>query len=99
MKVVNIAIPPTLQTLTTEELKALTIYAVQERAGKEVLSSILAERFDTKRKVNNIVAGISQQDIAKFYCDVRQAGTEIDFTSTYLLLTEPFRFILSIKQS
>ncbi|QVW55225.1 hypothetical protein pEaSNUABM29_00185 [Erwinia phage pEa_SNUABM_29] len=98
MKVVNIAIPPTLRTLTPEELKALAIYAIQGRAGKEVLAEILAGRFDTKRKINNVVAGIHSQDIAQFYCDLKEASVTIDYSRTYFLLTEPYRFSMSIKQ-
>ncbi|ANZ50694.1 hypothetical protein STRATTON_269 [Erwinia phage vB_EamM_Stratton] len=98
MKVVNIAIPSTLQTLTPDELKALAIYAIQERCGREVLAEILSSRFDTKRKINNIVAGIAQQDIAQFYCDIRDTGVTIDFTRTYFLLAEPYRTNVSIKQ-
>lgn len=98
MKVVNIAIPSTLQTLTPDELKALALYAVQERCGRDVLAEILAGRFDTKRKINNIVAGIAQQDIAQFYCDIRSAGVTIDFTRTYFLLAEPYRSNITLKQ-
>ncbi|AWN09106.1 hypothetical protein MLDJOKPK_00193 [Salmonella phage SPAsTU] len=98
MKVVNIAIPPTLRTLTPEELKALAIYAILGKAGKEVLAEILAERFDTKRKINNVISGIHSQDIAQFYCDIKQAGVTIDYGRTYFLLTESYRFNMSIKQ-
>lgn len=98
MKVVNIAIPPTLRCLTPEELKALAIYAIQGKAGKEVLTEILASRFDTKRKINNIISGISSQDIMTLYCDLKEAGVSIDYHRTYFLLTEPYRSNMAIKQ-
>jgi aryl carrier-like protein len=98
MKVVNIAIPPTLRCLTPEELKALAIYAIQGKAGKEVLAEILSERFDTKRKINNIISGIASLDIMALYCDIKEAGVTIDYSRTYFLLTEPYRSNMAIKQ-
>lgn len=98
MKSVNIEIPPTLRTLTTTELEKLVIYTVNGRAGKPVLSEILSERYDTKRKVNSAVNHLSQEELVKFYCDVDAAKAKIDFNQGYLLLTEPHRSFFAIKQ-
>jgi len=98
MKVVNITIPPSLTALTPDELKALALEAIHGRAGKDVLATILAERLDTKRKINNVIAALSQQDLTELYLALRQAGVEIDYTKTFFLLTESYRNILAVKQ-
>ncbi|ANZ49072.1 hypothetical protein BIZ82_gp223 [Erwinia phage vB_EamM_EarlPhillipIV] len=98
MKSVNIEIPPTLRTLTTGELESLVIHTVNGRAGKPVLSEILSERFDTKRKVNSAVNHLAQDELIKFYCDVDAAKAKIDFGRGYFLLTEPHRSFFAIKQ-
>lgn len=98
MKSVNIEIPPSLRSLTTTELEKLVIYTVNGRAGKPVLSEILSDRYDTKRKVNSAVNRLEQDELIKFYCDVESAKGEIDFSRGYFLLTEPHRSFFAIKQ-
>lgn len=98
MKAVNIPIPPSLAILTPNELKAVALNAIQGRAGKDVLAAILAERLDTKRKINTVIANLNQTDLTELYLALQRAGVEIDYTQTYFLLTESYRNILTIKQ-
>lgn len=98
METVNIVIPPTLRTLTTDELKELTVYTVEGRVGKEVLSIVLSRRYNTKRKINSVANTISQEDMMTFACELKKAGVTIDFSRTYLLLAEQYRSWLAIKQ-
>jgi len=98
MNVVNVTVPPTLRGLSSEELKLLAIYTINGRGGKEVLAEVLSARLDTKRKINNVIAGIMPMELAAFALDLRTAGVSIDFSKAYFLLSEPLRGILSVKQ-
>ncbi|QVW28773.1 hypothetical protein pEaSNUABM8_00276 [Erwinia phage pEa_SNUABM_8] len=98
MKAVNIVIPPTLTILAPDEIKAIAFNAIQGRVGKDVLAVVLSSRLDTKRKINNAIAGLSTHDLTEFYLALQQAGVEIDYTRTYFLLTESYRSILTVKQ-
>lgn len=98
MKVINIAIPPTLTALAPDEIKAVAFNAIQGRVGKDVLAVVLASRLDTKRKINIVIAGLATQDLAEFYLALQQASVEIDFNRAYFLVTEAYRNILTIKQ-
>lgn len=98
MKAVNIVIPPSLNALSPGELKAVAFNAIRGHVGKDVLAEILSARLDTKRKINNVIAGMVQSELTEFYLALRSAGVEIDFSRTYFLLTEPYRNNLTLKQ-
>lgn len=98
MKAVNIVIPPTLKVLTPDEIKAIAFNAIQGRVGKDVLAVVLASRLDTKRKINNMIASLAQQDLTEFYLSLQEASVDIDYSRTYFLLTESYRNILTVKQ-
>ncbi|ANZ49341.1 hypothetical protein FDI85_gp024 [Erwinia phage Machina] len=98
MKAVNIVIPPSLNMFSPEELKAVGFHAIQGRVGKNVLAEVLSERLDTKRKINNVIAAIPQQDLTKFYLDLQAAGATIDYSRTFFLQTELYRRIVTVKQ-
>lgn len=98
MRVVNIEIPRSLQTLTTSEIEKLTICTINGHVGKEAIGNILSSRFETKRKVNSVLNQLNWQDIVDFNCEVQKAACEVDFKSTYFLLIEPHRTLMAIKQ-
>lgn len=98
MKAVNIVIPPTLTVLAPDEIKAIAFNAIQGRVGKDVLAVVLAGRLDTKRKINNVIAGLATSDLTEFYLALQQAGVEIDYSRTYFLITESYRNLLTVKQ-
>ncbi|ANZ48554.1 hypothetical protein BIZ78_gp021 [Erwinia phage vB_EamM_Caitlin] len=98
MKAVNIVIPPTLTVLAPDEIKGIAFNAIQGRVGKDVLAVVLASRLDTKRKINNVIAGLSTSDLTEFYLALQQASVEIDYSRTYFLITESYRNVLTVKQ-
>lgn len=98
MKAVNIAIPPSLNVLSPEELKVVALNAIQGRVGKDVLSEVLSGRLDTKRKINNVVASISTMELSAFYLDLNAAKATIDYSRTFFLLAELYRRVITVKQ-
>ena len=98
MKTVNVVVPPTLRSLSADELKQLAVHTINGRVGKEVLVEVLGGRYDTKRKINTAIANIAQMELAQFYCGLREAGVDINYGGTYFLLSEPLRAFLTIKQ-
>ncbi|QQO90746.1 hypothetical protein pEaSNUABM42_00261 [Erwinia phage pEa_SNUABM_42] len=98
MKAVNIVIPPSLNMFSPEELRAVALHAIQGRVGKNVLAEVLSVRLDTKRKINNVIAAIPQQDLTNFYLDLQTAGATIDYSRTFFLHTELYRRIVTVKQ-
>lgn len=98
MIAVNITIPPTLGALSSQELKELTFHAIQGRVGRDVIASILSARLDTKRKVNNTLALLKQDDLISYYLSLSEAKHSIDFSRTFFLHVEPHRGLITIKQ-
>jgi methionyl-tRNA formyltransferase len=98
MKVVNVKVPPTLQSLSADELRQLAVHTILGRGGKEVLVEVLSARLDTKRKINHAASAVEPMDLATFALEIRHAGASIDFNKTYFLLTEPLRGLLTVKQ-
>jgi len=100
MKVVNVKVPPSLQSLSADELKQLAVRTIIGRGGKEALIEVLGTsgRLDTKRKLNHAASAVAPMDLATFALDLKMVGTDIDFNKTYFLLTEPLRGLLTLKQ-
>lgn len=98
MKAVNIAIPPSLNVLSPDELKVVALNAIQGRVGRDVLTEVLSDRLDTKRKINNAVASISANELSSFYLELDDAKTTIDFNRTFFLLAEVYRRVITVKQ-
>jgi len=98
MRTCNVAIPPSLQSLTAEELAHLFVFAVKGRAGNDVLAKVLANRFGTKRKVNIHAARIDKDDLIQFYHHVASTRGEIDYSQMHYVLAEAGRDYLTVRQ-